>query len=152
MKRKLNIIDKLILQKYPDYDFDRYRYKAGDYVESICGAKMIVEYSAIEYVSAFVIRRSLQYRKYGQQRVYYKDLPYYAKGEFINGLPKVNETLYWNVYDIVYLEESNMRVLLTQEVKHQCFYGFVLETENNYYKHTSIYLENPYKQYIINEG
>lgn len=140
----MNIIQKAILAEYPDYDFNRYRFKAGDYVTTLDGAEVIVEYSALDYIQGYVIKRSLKYREKGSARIYYTDLPYYT--EFMNKEYKVSKSLKWEIFNIV--RDGNTVVLLTKEVGHQKFHGFVLETDNSYYLHTGIYLENPYAGYI----
>lgn len=145
----MDVIRKLILNKCPNYDFDRHRFESGDYVTTLCGAKIIVKNSALDYVDAYVLVRSLKFRERGLQRIYYDDLPYFAKSTFINKLPKTQSSLNWKIYDIVHLEFGNMTVLLTEEKGHQQFYAFVLSSDNNYYLHTSIYVENPYKEYIM---
>lgn len=147
----MNIIERLIIKKCPNYDFNRYRFKSGDYVTTLCGAKIIVKESALEYVDAYVLNRSLKYREKGLQRVYYDDLPYFEESAFINKLPKIQSRVNWKLYDIVHLELGNMTVLLTEEKGHQQFYAYVLSSDNNYYLHTSIYIENPYKDYIASQ-
>lgn len=147
-----DLIEKLILKKHPNYDFERYRFKAGDIVETLDGATIVVRYSACEYVEAYVIRKSLKYREKGLQNIKYDGLPYYKKGTFTNKLPKITRRLEWKVYDFVHLDNGNITVLLSDKVGHQAFYGYVLSSENNYYLHTNIYLENHFKDYVMVGG
>lgn len=147
----MDVLKKLILSKVPEYDFDRYRFKPGDYVRTVDGARVLVKESALEYVTAYVLKRSLVYRELGEQRVYYKDLPCYNKGEFVNKLPENTRSIKWSKFDFVHLEDGNMYVLLTDEVKHQGFYAFVLSSDMDYYLHTCVYVENPHKDYIPNK-
>lgn len=147
----MDVIKKLIRSKFPDYDFDRYRFKPGDYVITVDGARVLVKESALDYVTAYVLKRSLVYRELGEQRVYYKDLPYYDKDGFVNSTPKTSNSLKWNRFDFVHLGNGNMDVLLTEEIGHQRFYAFVLHSDMDYYLHTSVYVENPYKDYIVNK-
>ncbi|WP_289751762.1 hypothetical protein [Bacteroides acidifaciens] len=80
----MDILRNLILNKYPDYDFDRYHFKSGDIVRTLDGAVICVRESALEYVDAFPIVRSMRIREKVWQRVPYTDLPYYKKGEFVS--------------------------------------------------------------------
>lgn len=75
----MNAIEKLLKSKYPDYDLERYRYKAGDIIRTEDGAMIVVEYSAIEHIQGYVIKRSLVFREKGPQRIEYTKLPYYKK-------------------------------------------------------------------------
>lgn len=56
------------------------------------------------------------------------------------------------MYDFVHLDNGNITVLLSDKVGHQAFYGYVLSSENNYYLHTNIYLENHFKDYVMVGG
>ena len=145
----MNLIEKYIKKKYPNYDFNRYSFQAGDCVETLDGALVIIEYSAIEYVNAFVIKRSMKFRERGEQRIYLSDLPNIRKGEFVNKDIKVSESIFWKPYMIVHLERGDMTVLLLEEVKHQGFYAYVLSSENSYYLNTRVYVENPWKEYCL---
>lgn len=146
----MNLMQKVILKEHPNYDPNRYRFKAGDFVTTLDGARICVKYSAIDYVVAYVMSRSLVYRTSGEQRVYYKDLPMIPKDGFINNVPKINESLQWSTYDIVRGDYANMLVLLYEELdRPQEFYGWVLSCENNYYLHMGVYIVNPYRNYIL---
>lgn len=144
------IIQKLILEECPNYDFDRYRFQPGDILKMSDGAIICVEYSALDYVSAFPLLRSMRVREKCWQKIYYSDLPYYQKGSFTSlDIIPINR-LKWKVGDIVNMDKCDGKVLLTEEddMRPQTFIGFVLECENNYYTHTGIYIENPMKDYF----
>lgn len=140
--------DKIFSHYDEDYDPNRYHFNVGDVVKFDCGAIGIVRTAAVKWVDICIHKRSLVHRNFGVERVEYKDLPYVAKHEFIPAKYTINKTLKWHVGDVV--EESNygMIVYLYEETEHQCFYGFVLQSENKYYLHTGIYLPNPYRAYI----
>lgn len=145
----MDTLRKLILSKCPDYDFERYHFSSGDYVETLDGARILVTEPALEYTHAYVLVRSLKYREKGLQRISYKDLPYYKKGTFVNKLPKLNTSKKWKLYDLVFVDEYfDMIVLLDECIGHQRFYAYVISSENKYYLNTRIYIENPYKDYI----
>ena len=44
----MDILRNLILNKYQDYDFDRYRFKSGDIVRTLDDAVICVRESALE--------------------------------------------------------------------------------------------------------
>lgn len=142
------VIRNLILEKCPDYEFDRYRFKPGDIVKTLDGAIVVVEYSSISYISAFPIVRSMKFRKKEVQRINYKDLPYYDKGEFVNMSYKISKKVIWKVGDIVKSEYDDTVLLISEEDKKQQFVGFVLCTENSYYLHTKIILNSPTYGYV----
>lgn len=148
----MNVLQRLILRDHPDYDFEQYHFRAGDMVKSLDGGLFIVDYSACEYVEAFPLVRTLTYRKKEFQRVYYTDLPYYRKGEFVNSeYPIKDERIVkWEVGDIV-CGEYGIVALLFQECGTQEFYGYVLDSDNSYYLHTRIYLPNPNRYYFKSE-
>lgn len=144
----VNIIRNLILKSNPDYDFNRYRFKPGDIVRTLDGAVIVVEYSALDYIKAFPIKRSISCKIRQFQRVHYNNLPYYEKDNFEPICIPITKSLCWKIGNII-VDEYGAKVLLFEEVEHQCFYGFVLETDNDYYLHTRIYVQNPYKDYIL---
>ncbi len=144
-----DIMDKLILRLSPGYDFNRYRYKAGDIVTALDGAILLVKESAIDYVTAYALKRSYMFRNRGENKVPYSALPDIPKGSYVHPGYKVNKTLKWKAGDIIIDETYEaLTVYLYEEVHRQCFYGFVLAPENNYYLHSGIYIQNPYKDYI----
>lgn len=144
-----DILRKLILKKYPNFDFNRYRYNPGDLIRLDDGAVVVVKEGALEYVDAYVYRHSLKYRYYNLVRIQYEELPYYVKGEFTTEVYKLNKTLKWRVGNIVQDPTYGAIGYLFEEVGQQRFYMFVLEADNPYYVHTGIYLENPYKDYVV---
>lgn len=149
VKEALKMVDcwrKMILEKYPNYDFERYRFKAGDCVKTNDNAIIIVKASALEYVTAYVIRRGFKYNKLGETDVQYSDIPYSKKGEFKSLPYKSNKSLKWRVSEI--REIDGMTILLYKEVEHQGFYGFVLKSEDPYYLNTGVYVRNDYRDYI----
>lgn len=145
----MDILRKLILHECPDYDFDRYHFKSGDIVRTLDGAVICIKESALEYVEAFPVVRSMCIREKIWQRVPYTNLPYYRKGEFVNLSVKPTTSIKWKVGDFVYLDYEEGLALLTEEHKdrYQAFYAYVLQCNNNYYLHTGIYIENPMKAY-----
>lgn len=147
----MNIIWKLITKECPDYDFTRYRFNAGDLVTTLDGAVVVVDYSALKYVNGWVIRRGLKYRQLGEQHVLYDDLTYYKKGEFVSQPYPLSVSLKWKLYDFVKLDDYVL-LLIEEKDRKQSFYAYVLESENGYYKNTRIYIENPYRDYIVTGG
>ena len=145
----MNTLRKLILKKHPDYDFDRYSFQPGDCVETLDGAIAIIEYSAIDWVNAFIIKRSMKFRQKGEQRINLNDLPNLRYGEFISKDLEPSKSIFWKENTIVYVEHDNLLALLLKEVHFQGFHAFVLNCDNNYYLHTRIYLDNPYKDYCL---
>lgn len=145
----MDLIRKAILQKCPDYDFDRYRFKSGDVVKLDCGAVIVVRQSYLKSVWAYVHKRSLHYRNLGSADIPYDDLPYYKKGEFRHAPYKLNKTLKWQVGDIVEDPTYGTVGYLYEETEHQCFYMYVMECDNSYYTNTGIYIQNPYGGYVI---
>lgn len=146
----LKIIQKLILEECPDYDFNRYRFENGDIVKTLDGAVICVEYSMLDCVKASPIKRSMKIREKKLQCVYYNDLPYYEKGKFNNSIVvrPINK-IKWSIGDII--EMDNMTMLLEDEDKDrvQSFCAYVLESKNNYYIHTHISIDNPMRHYFI---
>lgn len=147
----LDILRKLILKEYPNYDFDRYHFDFGDIIECNDGSKVVCEYSTCEYIKAFVIRRGFKNRKIGYSNIYYEDLPYYSKKEGFTSLgANVSTFLKWTVGELRRVD-GNMLVLLTEETGFQDFYALVLDSKNTYYLKTHIAIRNPYVDYIIQE-
>lgn len=146
----MNVIQKLILRDHPDYDFEQYHFQAGDVVRSLDGGVFIVDYSACDCVEAFPLKRTMKYRNKEWQKVYYKDLPYYRKGDFVNTpyVIKNERVIKWDVGDIVKNERNDV-MLLFDSCGFQEFYGYVLDTSNTYYLHTRVYLRNPYRDFLL---
>lgn len=137
--------NKLISSKYPNADFNRYRFKAGD-IFKVGDAVLLCLYSAIEYVNCYVVTRSLQYRELGiETKVYYDDIP--KEPVFVE--PKVRKSGKWKVGDIV--RTDGMLIYLYKEAHPQYFYAWVIEAENNYYLHTGIALPSPLYYYVSQE-
>lgn len=145
----MDIIRKLILKDHPDFDFDRHRFSAGDIVETKCGAVVVVRTGGLDFIEAYVYKRSIRYREFKLVKIPYEDLPYYKKGEFVSKPYKLNKKLKWQVGDIVLDPTYGTIGYLFQEVGHQRFYMFVLESDNSYYTHTGVYIENPYAGYVL---
>lgn len=136
----------MLKKKYPDADFDRYRYVTGDMIELPDGAVVLCIHSAIYHIEACVVKRSFKYNEYKQYRIPYEEIPA-VYGEFIPAGYKIRKSLNWRVGDIV--DDNGYIVYLYQEVGHQQFYGWVIKAVNEYYLHTGIYLVNPYADYIV---
>lgn len=143
-----DIIRKLIRSECPDYDFDRYRFKSGDVVRLDCGAVIVVAESCLDYVRCYVHRRSLKYREFGEAKVDYTDLPYYPKETFVSHPYTTQKKLKWSVGDIVTDHAYATVGCLYKEVGPQEFYMYVLSTDNSYYLHTGVYIQNPYREYV----
>lgn len=133
-------------KKYPDADFDRYRYRIGDIIELSDGAKVLCVGSAIYYIEAYVIKRSIKYREYARYRISYQELPY-ATGDFVSCTYQITKKLKWSVGNVI--EDNGNIIYLYQEIRYQEFYGWVIKAVNEYYLHTGIYIANPYKSYIV---
>lgn len=143
-----DIIRKMILTECPVYDFDRYRFNSGDIVRLDCGAVIVVDESCLNYVRCYVHKRSLKYREFGEVKVNYTDLPYYPKGSFVSHSYTIQKKLKWSVGDIVTDPTYGTVGYLYKEVGFQEFYMYVLATDNNYYLHTRVYIQNPYRGYV----
>ena len=143
-----NYVKMAILAKYPDHDFDRYSFKFGDVLRTNNGALIFVIHSAITYVEAFVLKSSFGFKKNTKMRIAYTDLPYYKKGEFSSEVLDVSKKLKWSVGDVVIDNRFNTKLLLTEQLEDGGFYGLVLECENKFYTETSVYVTNPYIDYI----
>ena len=137
-----------ILAKYPDYDFDRHSFRFGDVLRTNNGARIIVIYSAITYVEAFVLKSSFGFKKHKRMRINYTDLPYYKKGEFKSEELEVSKKLKWEVGSVVRDPRSGSKLLLIEQQEHGGFYALVLECENNLYRGKTVYVTNPYIEYI----
>lgn len=142
-----DIIRKVILAKCPDYDFDRYRFRYGDFVQTEDGAKLMVVESCLTYVKAFVLKRSLTIRVLGESKIFYENLPYYNKGNFKSVKYTINKSLLWKSGDVV--QDNDFILLLCEDLGNQSFYAYVLETPYDYYKESKIYVVNPYRDYVI---
>lgn len=147
----MNYIQKLILRDHPDYDINRHHFDAGDIVRLDDNSIIVVEYSAIEYVQAWVVRKGFKYRELGEQRVLYTDLPYYRKGDFVSELPKISTSIKWKLYDFRVFDDKRTGFLYEQK-GHQEFYAFVISPMNDYYFHTKIWVRNPFHEYIMEAG
>lgn len=143
-----NLMNKLILSECPDYDFERQHFVSGDIVKTLDGAVIIVTSSALEYITGYVYRRSLRYTKHCEVSVPYSELPYYKAGEFKSVEYKCQKKIRWSVGDIVQDPTYGAIGYLYEQVGHQQFYMYVLETDNPYYLHTGVYIESPYSGYI----
>lgn len=143
-----DVIRKMILAECPDYDFNRYRFKSGDVVKLDDNAVIIVKESCLTYVTAYVHKRSFKYHMYGEVRIPYTELPYFAKGKFQPYTYSIQKKLQWKVGDIVEDPTYDMIGYLLSEQGHQRFYMYVLETDYPYYLHTGVYIENPYAEYV----
>ncbi len=148
MSKSVDIIHELVLKKYPDYDFERHTFVDGDLVSTLDGAVIIVRCSALAYVDGYVYKPSFKYHNKGEVRVPYSDLPYYKQGEFKSLGYNPIKSLKWRVGDIVKNPTYGTVGYLFKECDHQRFYMYVLETDNDYYMHTGVYIENPYACYI----
>lgn len=143
-----NIFIKMILKDHPDYDLERYRFKAGDVVRLNCGALLLVDYSAIEYASGYICRKSVLHRELKEERVSYDELPYFKEDEFVPYKFKLNTSLKWKVGDFI-RDDRGTLMYLYHETDHQCFYGFVLESAQSYYLHTRVFVMNPYREFVL---
>lgn len=144
-----DIIRKVILQRHLDCDFERYHYKAGDIARTLDGAVLICEYSAIDYINAFPIVRSISIRNKKFQRVPYTNLEYIKKGKYKKEEYPISKSINWKVGDIV--EQDGFIVLLYEEVRHQQFYGYVLEAEQKYYIDVRVFIQNNFASYVVNK-
>ena len=143
-----NYVKMAILAKYPDHDFDRYSFKFGDVLRTNNGALIFVIHSAITYVEAFVLKSSFGFKKNTKMRIAYTDLPYYKKGEFSSEVLDVSKKLKWSVGDLVIDDRSGAKLLLMEERDCGGFYAAILDCDNEFYKETTIYIINPYRDYI----
>lgn len=134
---------KVILAKYPDADFDRYRFQSGD-IFKVGDAILLCKESLIMDVVCYVIKRSLLYRELGTEiKVPYKELP----KEPIMVTPTICKRNKWKTGDVVQTED-NMTVYLYKEEHPHYFYGWVIQSENEYYLHTGIALPSPIYYYV----
>lgn len=143
----MNTIQKLILKKCPEYDFNQYHFKFGDVVESKDGARVFVIESGLMYVKAFILRSSFKYRRFQYATVPYADLPYYVAGAFKSGALPVLKSLRWRVGAVVH-DEWGVDILLTEE-QNNGFLGYVVSEDSKYYG-MCVFTMNPYRDYIQN--
>ena len=142
------ILENALKKKYPEYDPNRYRFKRGDVVKTLDGAVVVITSEGILDVRGYVHKQSVKYRIGSEVTVPYSDLPKLPKDGFTPYQYKLNKSLKWKTGDIV--EDINGTIAyLYGECDHQCFYGYVLESDMNHYIHTGIYLENPYRDYVL---
>ncbi len=134
----------LLKRKYLDADLDRYCYNTGDIVNLSCGGQIVVQYSTIEYVVAYVTRRSLVLRSFGECKVSYDDLPY----QYQPGILKVQKKIKWSVGDVVQDEDERL-IYLDKEFRQQEFYGWVCSGPADVYLHAGIFLLNPHRDYVV---
>lgn len=142
----MDILRKLIKREHPDYDFDRHHFSSGDILVTLDSAKIVVEYGALDYVSAFVVKRGLKYRELGACNIPYSDLPYYKRGEFQTASTKCSTSLEWKEWEFRQLEGKV--ILLLNKVEHQTFRAYVLSSEDKSYEHEVIYVRNPFASYV----
>ena len=144
----MNTIQKLILKHCPTYDFEQYHYEFGDIVETLDGAKIFVTKSLLTEVDAYVLRSSFKYRRYKFARVPYTELPYYTKGSFRSEELPLCKSLRWRVGTVVHDEQYDNYILLTEE-RDGGFVGLVVGPQSSYYYGTSVWVMNPYREYIM---
>lgn len=142
-----DILHKLILQRCPNYDFDQYRYRFGDIVETLDGAKIFVVESALDYVEAFILKSSFTLRRYTECRVPYSNLPKYGQDEFVNEQLPVSNSLNWKVGNVVIDPQFNTKLLLTKSLDNG-FTALVLESPVPPNRGCSVFVMNPYRDYI----
>lgn len=142
-----DILHKLILQRCPKYDFDQYRYRFGDIVETLDGAKIFVVESALDYVDAFILKSSFTLHRYTTCRVPYSNLPKYGKDEFVNEQLPVSNSLNWKVGNVVIDPQFNTKLLLTKSLDNG-FTALVLESSVQPNYGCSVFVINPYRDYI----
>ena len=147
MSGNLPFFHRIILKKYPNYDLNRQRFTFGDVVTTNDGAVIFVTESAIEDVYAFVLKSSFKYRRFQYAAVPYADLPYYAKGEFKSETLPVLKSLRWRVGAVVHEEQFDNYMLLTEE-RDGGFVGLVINPDSKYYYQQSVWVMNPYRDYI----
>lgn len=143
-----NYVKMAILAKYPDHDFDRYSFKFGDVLRTNNGALIFVIHSAIKYVEAFVLKSSFGFKRYKRMQIKYTEIPYYKKDEFKGEELVVSKKIKWSVGDVVIDPEYGSKLLLTEQCDGGGFYALVLECENKFYTETSVYVTNPYIEYV----
>lgn len=134
---------KIILQKYPDADMDRYRLQPGDIVQMPDGAVLLCKQSAIMDCDFYVLKRSLTFREFKCYRVSYADIPKISRP---TNDYKIYKGLKWKVGQIV--DDGQVVVYLYEECGPQKFYGFVLQSANPYYLHTGVYVQSPSVYYM----
>lgn len=143
-----DIMRKVILAQYPDYDFERHSFKFGEIVKTNTGATIFVIQSAIEYVEAFVLKSGFGLKKNTKVNVNYTDLPYFKKDEYTSINFSINKGLKWEVGQIVMDKRTGSKLLLTEE-NDNGFHAIVIESENKYYLECGIYVRNPLEGYIV---
>lgn len=135
------------MTRCPDYDFNQYRYKFGDVVETLDGAKIFVIESALNYVEAFILKSSFTLRRYTTCMVPYDNLPKYGKEEFVNEQLPVSNSLNWKIGNVVTDPQFDSKLLLTECVDGG-FRAYVLESCNQAYVGCAVFAMNPYRDYI----
>lgn len=143
-----DLMQKIILSKYPNYDLSRYHFKFGDIIKLDNYAKVFVVASAIEYIEAYVLRAGFGMNRFVRITISYDDLPYYKKGEFINSSLRVSKSLYWRAGIVVIDPRNNCKLLLENE-KGVGFEALILDSKIPSLIETRVYvLQSPYRNYI----
>lgn len=136
-----------ILNRYPDYDFERYRFEYGDIVKTSSNAVLFVIQSSLDEVEAFVIHSGFGYKKSSVVSISYHDLPYFKNGEFVKEDPQIFKSLKWEVGKFVIDPNNGYVFLLKERVNEKAFYAYVVKCENSFYDGTIVYLQDPYYDY-----
>lgn len=146
----MNLLRKFIKQEHPNYDFKRYHFQSGDFIELPDGARVCVLASLLDYAECFVYRRGLQHRQLGIFNINFEELPYYNEGEFINYLPHIARNAIWKIGDLRYINtEKTDLAVLCEEIDWQEFYVFVLKATNKSYVYSTVVAANPMRDYIV---
>lgn len=123
-----NIIRKLITKKYPNYDFERHRFKFGDLLHFRHGLILALE-SSFSNCEFFVVKRGFGLKEFETVKIAYNELPYYKKGEFKSLEYKIS-----SICDVGKFVETKEGVCLLTEYGRKYFTGLCLNLDSYYYK------------------
>ena len=110
----MSVFTRLLRERYPDYDPERYYYRDLDYLRLPNGAEVIVLSGRVKECELIVTRSGFGMRKGGVLRVDTDSLPIVMRADYVPLLPRVKgrRHLRWEVGDVVIDEYGNTMVLI----------------------------------------
>lgn len=123
----MDLIRKLILRDYPNYDFTRYRFRFGDIIKFRESYLFALESSLTE-CKFLPLSKGFGFDKMQEVKISYTELPYYKKGEF--------ESIKYRVkcsYEIGTFATTKEGDVLITEVTENHVIGLCINPESDYY-------------------
>ena len=124
----MDLISKLILRDYPDYDFTRYRFKFGDIIKFRESYLLALE-SSLTACKFLSLSKGFGFNKMQEVSFPYDELPYYKKGEF--------ESIKYRVkcsYEVGTFANTKEGDVLITEVTENHVIGLCLNPKSDYYE------------------